>query len=65
MQKRKEVSSMFRWSYDDKKPDEATQALAEKVATLAIEAQMSYEHTMKALEIAQRLIVTESRPIKI
>lgn len=55
----------MRWLYNAKEPDETTRALAEKVAALVIDARMSYERTMEVLEVAQRLIATESRPIKI
>ena len=52
----------MRLSYDVKEPDETVRALAKELVNIIVTAGMSYEKSMEALDCAQRLIETETKP---
>lgn len=52
----------MRLSYDVKEPDETVRALAKKLMDIIIAENVSYGKSMEALDHAQRLIETETKP---
>ena len=53
----------MRLPYDVKEPDETVRALAKELVSIILTAGVSYEKSIEALDCAQRLIETETKPV--
>ncbi len=53
----------MRLAYDSVKPDETVCALAKTLVNTIIAANISYKKSIEALDCAQRLIETETKPV--
>ena len=52
-------------SYEQFQPDESTTSLANELAAVIINANVTYKKATEALEYAQRLLEDETKPVKL